>query len=153
MSSNNKFDWEEYAAKRLEIFPKDKSIYENYVCPRCFYTLDKCECLSFPHYSIWWIDKGIQEHIRILNKKGYKTEYSCESHRPQDEIYIVFWGRNFEDGMSMPEGFKYTKTNRTMRYKYGKDSKARNKMTIDEFEAEKKKALGDLLEWCKSLPE
>ena len=50
-------------------FPRDKSIYDNYVCPKCFYTMDKCECKIFPHYSITWIDKGIQEIIRILNSK------------------------------------------------------------------------------------
>lgn len=146
---------EEYAAKRLNIFPKDMSIYENYVCPHCFYTLDKCECLSFPHYSIKWIDKGIQEHVRVLNKKGYKTEYSCESHVPRDEIYLVFasWGRGLEDDIEMPEGFKYDKTDRVMRYKYGKNAKDTKKISAEEFEVKKKKALNDLLEWCKALPE
>lgn len=135
-------------------FPRDKSIYENYVCPKCFYTLDKCKCTSFPHYNIWWIDKGIQEHVRVLNEKGYKTQYSCESHTPQDNLYIMFYNKyDFGNTLPVPEGFKCKNNVNTIEHVYGKDSKTRKKMTKEEFETEKRKHLDVLLEWCKSLPE
>lgn len=135
-------------------FPRDKSIYDNYVCPKCFYTMDKCECKIFPHYSITWIDKGIQEIIRILNSKGYMTQYSCESHTPQDNLYIAFYyGYGFGKTLPAPEGFKIKSSGRTIEHLYGKDSRARKKMTAEEFEAEKKECLDNLLEWAKALPE
>lgn len=135
-------------------FPKDKSMYDNYVCPYCFYTLDKCTCENYPHYSIIWVDKGIQEIIRILNEKGYDTQYCCESHEPMDKIYIMFRGRyGFGETLPMPKGFKYIKSNNMMEYKYGIDNKTRKKMSMEEFETEKHLYLESLLAWAKALPE
>lgn len=129
-------------------FERNKDIYENYVCPNCFYTMDKCVCEVYPAYSTTWIDKGIQEHVRILNGKNYLTSYSCESHSGKDSIYISFYGDyGIGENVDMPDGFKYIKRRKTMEYNYGKN------ISTEEFEAEKKEALGILLEWCKSLPE
>lgn len=129
-------------------FKRDKSIYENYVCPNCFRQMDKCICDVYPHYYLIWIDKGIQDHIRILNEKGYSTEYSCESHKPKNIIYIVF-DRNYSigDNISIPEGFKYTKSKCKLEHRYDR------KLSQEEFEAEKKRHLNILLEWCEKLPD
>lgn len=129
-------------------FERNKDIYDNYVCPNCFYTMDKCVCEVYPAYSATWIDKGIQEHIRILNEKNYLTSYSCESHSNKDSIYISFYGDyGIGENVSVPDGFKYVKRRKTMEYNY------KNNISMKEFEREKEKALGILLEWCKSLPE
>ena len=69
---------------------KNKDAYENYVCPNCFNQLDKCICITFPPYYMTWIDVKIQEHVRILNKKGYFTKFSCEGHSKYNKTYILF---------------------------------------------------------------
>lgn len=126
----------------------------NYVCPRCFHNIYKCKCDSKPYYSLWWIDRNIQEIIRILNQKGYKTQYSCESHDPQSTIYISFMNRCQPDHtIPAPNGFELKGGGNIIEHKYGKDSRARKKMTMEEFEAEKKECLANLLEWAKALPE
>lgn len=133
---------------------KDSLIY-NYVCPRCFHQIDKCCCKSKPFYSLWWIDLNIQEVIRILNEKGYKTQYCCESHSPHDTIYIAFFngsGYGFGEKLPVPEGFR-ARGGSVIEHIYGKDSRARKRMTQGEFEAEKELHLNLLLEWAKALPE
>ena len=132
---------------------KDSLIY-NYVCPRCFHQIDKCSCDSKPYYSLWWIDINIQEVVRILNEKGYKTQYSCESHDAYDNLYLSFYYHyGFGKELPVPEGFKVKSSGKTIEHIYGKDSRARKKMTEEQFEAEKKLCLDNLLEWAKTLPE
>lgn len=132
---------------------KESLIY-NYVCPRCFNQIDRCNCDSKPYYSLWWVDLNIQEAIRILNEKGYKTQYSCESHKPHDNMYIAFlYTYGFGKDLPAPDGFKCNGGGKIIEHLYGKDSKARKKMSEEEFEAEKRKHLEILLEWAKSLPE
>lgn len=129
-------------------FKRDKSIYENYVCPSCFNQMDKCTCDVFPNYYLIWIDKGIQEHIKTLNDKGYDTEYSCESHEPKNIIYITFCKEHgIGNNIPIPEGFKYTKSRCHLEHRYDK------KMSMEDFEKEKQKHLDILLEWCRNLPE
>lgn len=126
---------------------KNKESYMNYVCPHCFYTLDECKCEnSLPYYLIW-IDKGIQEHVRILNQKGYRTNDSCESHSKYMNMYISFvYDYGFGDTLPLPNGFKRMKKNSAVSVLYN------NKMTDEEFEIQKKEHLANLLEWCNSLP-
>ncbi len=132
---------------------KESLIY-NYVCPRCFRQIDKCSCENKAYHSLWWIDLNIQEVIRILNEKGYKTQYCCESHDPRDNLYIAFfYGYGFGDKLPAPKGFKVRGSGRVVEHIYGKDSRARKKMTQEEFEAEKKVHLDKLLEWAEALPE
>lgn len=129
-----------------ERFKRDKSIYDNYVCPKCFYTMDKCTCDVFPNYHITWIDKGIQEHVRILNEKGYRTQFSCESHTPGGNMYIMFCNNSFADYVPIPDGFKHIKSNKIIEHKYDR------KISDSEFQEQKGKHLDILLQWCKSLP-
>lgn len=124
---------------------RNKAAYENYVCPECFNTIDRCTCELFPPYHLIFIDKNIQEHIRILNNKGYRTMYCCEGHNTSSNTYISF-AADCIDENNVPEGFKYDKKNRIIEYLYS------SKLSIEEFEERKREKLTKLLEWCKSLP-
>ena len=125
---------------------KSKAAYINYVCPYCWQTLNKCVCSLFPPYHLILIDKNIQEHIRILNEKGYRTTGCCEGHRKVCiNTYIAFAKDYFKD-VSMPEGFKYDKKRRIITYTYSTNLAKEN---MEEIKMEK---LETLLEWCKNLP-
>lgn len=125
---------------------KNKDAYMNYVCPYCWNTLNKCTCKLFPPYHLIFIDRNIQEHVRLLNEKGYKTIGCCEGHR---EIcintYISFADDYFKE-TGTPEGFKYDKKRRLITYTYSM------KLTEEEMEEIKMEKLETLLKWCKSLP-
>lgn len=124
---------------------KNKDVYMNYICPHCWFTLDNCTCELFPPYYLIHIDRNIQEHIRILNKKGYHTMYCCEGHNGGSNTYIAFADDYFKE-IDIPIGFKYNKKRKMITYTYSitlKEEK-RNKL--------KKEKLLVLLEWCKSLP-
>lgn len=125
---------------------RSKSVYTNFVCPYCWNTLDKCTCELFPPYHTIFIDKNIQEHIRILNEKGYHTTACCESHmKVCFNTYIAFANDYFK-GIDTPVGFKYDKKRRIITYTYS------TKLAKKEIEEIKKEKLETLLEWCKSLP-
>ena len=125
---------------------RNKEAYMNYVCPYCFNSLNKCICKLYPPYHLIWIDKGIQEHIRALNQKGYTTTNCCESHALPDSIYIMFANDyGFGESIAIPEGFKYHKKKRLLCFYYD------TKVTNEELEIIKKEKLNILLEWCKSL--
>ena len=123
----------------------------DYVCPNCFRQLEVCQCTCRPLYLIH-VDFEIQECVRVLNEKGYITQYSCSSHLEEYQrcgfsemyLYIVNW---IELGNTCPEGFKKDKKNNIFRYHYSK------KLTDEEFIKEKNKQLNHLLNWCKRLPE
>lgn len=124
---------------------RNKESYMNFVCPYCLYTLDKCTCELFPPYHLINIDKNIQEHIRILNKKGYRTMYCCEGHGIGSNTYITFAMDYFKD-IIMPKNFKYDKKRTMVTYSYS------TKLTEEKAEELKKENLALLLEWCKNLP-
>lgn len=125
---------------------RNKDYYVNYVCPYCLYTLDKCVCDLFPPHHLIHIDENIQEHIRILNKKGYKTKYCCEGHGVGTNTYILFIMDYFKD-IDMPDNFKYVKSKRLLTYSYS------TKLTKEKAEKLKKENLKLLLEWCENLPD
>lgn len=107
--------------------------------------MDNCKCDALP-YGIILIDKNIQEHVRVLNKKGYRTINCCEGHRTDCiNTYIEFANDYFND-IETPSGFTYNKRRRIITYTYS------YKLTENEMEEMKEKKLAELLEWCKSLP-
>lgn len=124
---------------------RNKDAYMNYVCPHCFNTLNKCTCKLYPPYHLIWIDKGIQEHIRVLNEKGYKTTNCCESHKYPDNLYIMFVNSYGLNKTKLPSGFKFYKKSNVLSFEYN------SKITQEEFEIQKKEKLSCLLEWCKNL--
>lgn len=125
---------------------KSKDAYMNYICPYCWNTLDDCTCELFPPYHLILIDRNIQEHIRLLNQKGYRTTACCEGHRTIClNTYIAFSDNYFAD-TGLPEGFEWDKKRRIVTYTYPM------KLTEEEMEELKKEKLETLLEWCKNLP-
>lgn len=124
---------------------KNKEYYINYVCPYCLNTLDNCTCELFPPYYLIHIDENIQEHIRILNDKGYRTMYCCEGHGVGSNTYISFAMDYFKD-ITAPKGFKYDKKRTMVTHSYS------TKLTEEKAEELKKNNLESLLEWCKQLP-
>lgn len=125
---------------------KNKDAYINYVCPYCWNTLENCTCKLFPPYHLILIDKHIQEHIRILNEKGYRTTSCCEGHREICINTYVAFADDYFKKISTPEGFKYDKKRRIVTYTYS------TKLTEEKMEELKKEKLAILLEWCKNLP-
>lgn len=125
---------------------KNKEAYMNFVCPYCWHTLDNCICDLFPPYHLIFIDRNIQEHIRLLNEKGYRTMGCCEGHREVCiNTYITFPEDYFKE-INTPEGFKYDRKRRTITYAYSM------KLTEEKMEELKAEKLKVLLEWIKSLP-
>ena len=113
---------------------RSKAAYMNYVCPYCWNALNKCTCELFPPYQLVFIDKNIQEHIRILNEKGYRTTGCCEGHaKVCINTYIAF-ADNYFDDTGLPGGFKYDKKRKIIAYSY---STRLTKEAIEEVKKEK----------------
>lgn len=127
---------------------KTKDMYENYVCPSCFNKLYECSCEhGFLPYNLLMIDSGIQEHVRVLNQKGYTTLDSCESHNRYENMYISFVSDyGFGNTLPLPKGFEKLKKNNAVSIMYGRGC------TDGEFEGKKKEYLNNLLDWCRDLP-
>lgn len=121
-------------------------LYLEYVCPKCFNTLDKCQCDS-KSYSLINIDRNLQEHIRILKRKGYSTLNCCEGHYNNvNTIYIQFAKEyGFGDKIVLPYNFRYVKSHRIIEYKYSKT------LSVELFEKVKTEQLNILLDWCNNL--
>lgn len=123
--------------------------YLNFVCPRCYHSLDECKCEGINHWLLH-IDRNLQQHIRILRRKDYRSVSCCESHidRNSNELYIGF-SKDYDFGgaLPLPEGFRYQKKHLKLVVSYSKN------LSVEEREAMKQKNLSDLLEWCKNLPD
>lgn len=125
---------------------KSKRAYINYVCPYCFNALNKCTCEVFPPYHLIFIDENIQEHIRILNEKGYRTTACCEGHEKVCLSTYIAFANNYFNEIELPSGFKYDKKRRIISYSYS------TKIKKEKIEELKKENLKILLEWCNNLP-
>lgn len=125
---------------------RNKDAYMNYVCPYCWNSLNKCSCDLFPPYHLILIDRNIQEHVRVLNEKGYRTMACCEAHKDICVNTYIAFANNYFDDVNAPDGFKYDKKRKSVSYTYS------TRLTEEEMEELKKEKLAILLEWCKSLP-
>lgn len=125
---------------------RNKDVYDNFVCPYCWNTLDNCTCELFPPYHTIFIDKNIQEHIKLLNMKKYNTTACCEGHIEGCGSTYISFANNYNIENSIPNGFKYDKNKRMIYYNYSR------KLSEEEMEKLKKEKLSVLLDWCKSLP-
>ena len=123
---------------------KNLSHYRNYVCPECFEQLNVCRCNFMPH-SLIMIDEGVQECVRELNKKNYRTSGCCEGHFRGvcRDLYISF-GIEYNVFDNLPDGFYYNEKRRMIIYVYNAENQA-------DFEVEKIIAAEKLTEWVKSL--
>lgn len=125
---------------------KSKEAYINYVCPHCWNTLDKCTCDIFPPYHLIFVDRKIQEHIRILNEKGYNTTGCCEGHHTICVNTYIAFPEDYFIEIGIAEGFKYDKKRRMISYTYSQ------KLTKEKMEELKAEKLQILLDWIQSLP-
>lgn len=125
---------------------RSKKAYELYVCPRCFNPLNKCTCDLYPPYELIMIDKNLQEHIRLLNQKGYRTWACCEGHKADEEIYIrlLVTDEMMKYKYVLPKGFWIDKKE-FIRCRIPKDCK-----DIEQF---KKDKLSKFKEWIINLPD
>ena len=132
------------------LLKKSFDIYLDYVCEKCFHRPMECTC-NFKPWSLRFIDRGIQEHVRILNEKGYITNGCCESHYKGvcTNINICFIrDYGFGKTLPLPDGFKAMKSHNAIIYEY----KNIKKITEEEMNAQKEVQMDKLLEWCRSLP-
>lgn len=132
------------------LLEKSLDIYLDYVCERCFHTPMECTC-EFKPWNLRFIDRGVQDHVRILNEKGYITNGCCESHYNSNSVNInICFIRDYGFGktLPLPEGFKTMKSKHTVIYEY----KNIKKITEEDMNAQKEVYLNRLLEWCKNLP-
>lgn len=116
-----------------------------YVCPHCFNQIDECSCDVLPGHLVL-IDEGVQEHVRILNEKGYATMFCCESHSVHQNLYIAF-APNEEALSALPAGFAFGRDNGWATVKFDIDAG----LSDQEAEAMRQKALASLLSWCEAL--
>lgn len=126
----------------------EKSWLVDYVCADCFNTLENCTCKNRPMKKvIIAVDKNIQEHVRILNQKGYITLDCCESHNKHGNMYISFTSDyGFGTALPLPNGFKKLK-------KCAVSIMYKKNISDEEFSSKKKEYLDTLLEWCNNLPD
>ena len=129
---------------------KEKSnLASNYVCEKCWYQLDDCVCEKpfFPPKTLIHIDVNIQSIIRVLNNKGYDTNYCCEGHYTDTfkQMYVSFCNRNNFSRVGLPSGFYYDRRFFAIRYDY-------SSLTESDFDKEKASMLARFLEWCNNLP-
>jgi len=95
-----------------EIYEKERINFDNYLefnfCPNV-----NCDG------AIIEVDEMILPTIKLLNQKGYMTEYCCSGHYGRDisSIYIKFYEECFEDiiNSDLPEEFEI-ESGSTIRY-------------------------------------
>lgn len=122
-------------------------LYRNYVCTACWKQLGECNA-RFKPYHLTFIDVGIQDIVRTLNNKGYRTGGCCEGHNNNGTCtYVSFYDRLSDYAIAnVPDGFKIKDNGSSIvseYYKYKSDGK---------FEMVKAKRIDALREWADSLP-
>ncbi len=133
---------------------------------RCYFIDKKTFEVYQEHPNVFSCDPLIAETVSILNKKGYQTRASCESHyeiKEYDPSYskekmitqiYIFFEQEYKFS-SLPEEFKTeliegkTSIFHTIYY-YHENGKHKHRR---EFEIEKEKYINKLNEWAKKLPE
>lgn len=119
------------------------------VCPECF----KRNC-NHGHEKIE-IDESMEEILRTLNNKNYKTLYHCGGHVCNGfiQIYVMFCGFvnfGYNVATDIGKGWKYDSKNNMIEYYI--DNKHYRGMSIESrvnvIESKQK----ELLDWANSLP-
>ena len=105
------------------------------VCTNCWQIRADCFC---ENSNFQEIDKNMIEILSILNKKGYKTKYSCGGHATKNFIfiYISFYKHYFFQ--ELPKKFSYKKRVLFYGQKNAKQKDIDEKITI-------------LKDWAKKL--
>ena len=128
----------------------DYSTYKRYVCSSCYRQITECTCEHLP-WQLLQIDEAIQDHIRILNEKGYYTKACCEGHYNDgvpDNFLQIHLARDGEDIFPpLPNKFQWNHYSILYRYECVKESP----VAQETFEQEKAEAARVLLEWVEAL--
>ena len=120
-----------------KIYDTDKYVY---VCPHCFAERTECVCDECKEYIE--IDRNIYPAIRNLNRAGYRTAFCCEGHKKEYPYgNIVF--SHFYHFDHIPDFCRYSH-NGNLEFCY-------EGSTDEEFEADKKKKLEELIAWSESF--
>lgn len=134
----------------------DKSIW---VCPICFCESCFHDCDDFDKIEI---DASMQEILKILNDKGYKTQYHCGGHVNKKyqnnfiQIYIRFWyGINFslDEMNSVGDGWVWDFHHNANDLDFIIKPEIRKNMTEDEVVKLLEKKHKELLNWANKLKE
>ena len=92
------------------------------ICVKCWRKEKYCKCNN---KRLELIDHNMVYIVMHLNKKGYKTKFSCSGHVENKFIYIYICFYNNYVFNTLPEGFIYK--NRILFYK---NMKLKNKKEI-----------------------
>lgn len=127
--------------------------YEDYVCAYCFNQLPQCTC-DCGNFTLIQIDENIQYAVRVLNEKGWITQFCCEGHYTEggkgDVLYIAF--DKWIELPSVPVGWELKKHGDTIMIEC--DCKSKSKVAEKrkaQFEEKKRIALENLNSWVESL--
>lgn len=110
-----------------------------------------CKCQWITPHAV--VDQNIAESIRLLNKKGFRTIFSCEGHGTTDG-YIMFESRPISEYLhTLPLTWFVWKHDYSY-YTYGLDGKdTPKKVTIIRSNpCDYYQAMFDLQEWVEQLP-
>lgn len=128
------------------------------VCPICY--MSNCNH-NYPKFEV---DYNIYDVIKILNLKGYKTEYCCGGHIDiasisndvYPSIYIKFnrFSVNPFDASKIGEGWVLKRTNMVLEYSFNPKNMSDlslydKKITCIKVLSEKR---NELKKWAMSLP-
>ena len=132
----------------------DFTVYRRYVCSNCFRQLTECTCRSLP-WDLIQIDEAIQDHVRLLNEKGYHTSGSCEGHfkdgRADLTLQIILARDNEDIFPPLPEGFSFRTSQGITSINYTYQCARHLPVVEEEFEKEKEYATKTLLNWLEDL--
>lgn len=125
---------------------RNKSVFNRYVCYTCFKRVNECTCEFYPPTSLIMIDEAMQDIVRIMNEKGFRTMGCCESHYKGvcQCIYVAIGSFKYEI-TTFPEGFVWNRYRHSLAHEYKRN------ISKEEFEAEKAKYLKILREWVDTL--
>lgn len=122
---------------KKKIYDLDKYVY---VCPHCF--AERRQCVCDDNKSCVEIDRNIYPVIRNLNRAGYRTSFCCEGHS-KDHPYGNIRFAHFYHFDSIPDFCTYT-NNCFLNFYY-------EGTTDEEFEADKRKKIQELIAWSESF--
>jgi hypothetical protein len=109
-----------------------------YICVQCWE--ENCNCNN---KKIELIDDNLIDILKNLNKKGYKTKFSCGGHINRKYVYIyILFCKNYSFPV-LPEGYIYKKG-----LLYYRNSRIKSEKRIQKDIDEKIKTLR---EWAKKI--
>ena len=117
---------------------KNNYHYKDYVCPKCFRQITKCNC-ERQSWHLIMIDYAIQEAIKTLNDNGLITAFCCAGHYKKPHKMVEIQVKFAHKIKNAPEGWKINNNNNIY---FDFHPKSR-----EEFEIVQNKEIQKLIEW------